>query len=78
MDKWCQENYGLGWKEVFELLRQVTRGEYLDAVRDLGLKGNPTALSIVDRVINNDNADESSGMVFNVNVRVESERDKEC
>lgn len=78
MDKWCKENYGMAWKDVFELLRQVTRGEYLDAVRDLGLKGNPTALSIVDRVINNENADETSGITFNVNVKVETDHDKEC
>ena len=78
MDKWCEEEYGMNWKTAFELLRQATRGEYLDVVRDLGLKGNPTALSIVDRVINNDNGDETSGMVFNVNVRVETDNDKKC
>ena len=78
MDKWCMEEYGMPWRTVFELLRQVTRGEYLDVVRDLGLKGNPTALSIVDKVINGDNADEASGMIFNVNVKVESADDKEC
>ena len=78
MDKWCIEEYGMSWKDAFELIRQATRGEYLDAVKDLGIKGNPTALSIVDRVINGDNADETSGVVFNVNVKVESENDKQC
>ena len=79
MDKWCEENYnGHNFNTVFEMIRQLTRGEYLDAVRDLGLKGNPTALSIIDRVVNNDNADETSGMVFNVNVKVESDNDKQC
>ena len=78
MDKWCTEEYGMPWKTVFELIRQATRGEYLDTVKDLGLRGNPTALSIIDRVINNDNADEVSGMVFNVNEKVESDNDKQC
>lgn len=78
MDKWCMEEYGMPWKTVFEVVRQATRGEYLDTVRDLGLKGNPTALSIVDRVINGDNADETTGVVFNVNVKVENSDDKEC
>ena len=78
MDEWCMKEYGMPWKDVFELLRQVFRGEYLDMVYELGIKGNPTALSIVDRVINNENADENTGMIFNVNVKVESNDDKEC
>jgi len=78
MDKWCEQEYGMNWKTAFELLRQATRGEYLDMVRDMGLKGNPTALAIVDKVINGDNADETSGMIFNVNVKVESADDKQC
>ena len=78
MDEWCMKEYGMPWKTVFELVRQVARGEYLDTVKDLGLKGNPTALSIVDKVINNENADETTGMVFNVNVKVETNDDKEC
>ena len=78
MDQWCNENYGMPWKDVFEIVRQATRGDYLDKVMDLGIKGNPTALSIVDKVINGDNADETTGMVFNVNVKVESADDKQC
>lgn len=78
MDKWCMKEYGMPWKTMFELVRQATRGEYLDAIKELGIKGNPTALSIVDRVINGDNAEETNGMVFNVNVKVESSDDKAC
>ena len=78
MDKWCKQEYGMDWKTTFELVRQATRGIYLDAVMDLGVKGNPTALSIIDKVVNNDSADEVGGMVFNVNVRVETDNDKEC
>ena len=77
MDKWCMEEYGMPWKDAFEMIRQATRGEYLDAVKDLGIKGNPTALSIVDKVINGDNAEETNGMIFNVNVKVETDNDKE-
>ena len=78
MDEWCKQEYGMDWKTTFELVRQATRGIYLDAVMDLGVKGNPTALSIIDKVVNNDSADEVGGMVFNVNVRVETDNDKEC
>lgn len=78
MNTWCEKEYGMDWKTAFELIRQATRGIYLDAVMDLGVKGNPTALSIIDKVVNNDNADETSGVVFNVNVKVETDNDKQC
>lgn len=79
MDKWCAENYnGHSFNTVYEIIRQNVRGEYLDCLKDLSIKGNPTAMSIIDRMMEKDEGDNANGMVFNVNVRVESEHDKEC
>lgn len=79
MDTWCQKNYnGLDFNTCYEIIRQNTRAEYYDALKDLGLKGNPTAMAIVERFVGREEDDSSSGMVFNVNVKVESNNDKEC
>lgn len=79
MDAWCQQNYnGLDFNTCYEIIRQNTRAEYYDALKDLGLKGNPTAMAIVERFADREDGDGSSGMVFNVNVKVESSNDKEC
>lgn len=79
MEKWCQENYnGMNFNTVFEVVRQMSRGIYLDMMKDLGFKGNPTAISIIDKVVNSDDDNANTGMVFNVNVKVESNDDKQC
>jgi hypothetical protein len=79
MEKWCQENYnGMNFSTVFEVVRQMSRGIYLDMMKDLGFKGNPTAISIIDKVVNSDDENANTGMVFNVNVKVESNDDKQC
>lgn len=76
MEEWCLVNYNMNYNTVFEVVRQIARGEYLDCLKDLGVKGNPTALSIVDRFVNSDDNGGNTGMVFNVNVRTESSDDK--
>ena len=77
MDKWCKENYnGLDFNTCYEIIRQNTRAEYYDALKDLGLKGNPTAMAIVERFTDREGGDNGSGMIFNVNVRVENNDDK--
>jgi len=78
MENWCTENYGMNFSTLFEVVRQIARGEYLDTMKDLGFKGNPTAISIIDKVVNSDDSSASNGMVFNVNVKVENNDDKKC
>ena len=79
MDDWCMQNYnGHNFATVYEIIRQNVRGEYLDCLKDLSIKGNPTAMAIVDRMTEKDEESEASGMIFNVNVRIETDNDKEC
>lgn len=78
MNNWCSENYGMNFDAAYEMIRQIIRGEYLDAMKDLGFKGNPTAISIIDRFINVEDTGANNKMVFNVNVNVEKDDDKRC
>ena len=78
MNNWCMENYGMNFDTVFEVVRQVARGEYLDCLKELGVRGNPTAMSIIDKFVNNDDAGGNSGISFNVNVKMENSDDKKC
>lgn len=79
LDAWCKQNYnGLDFSTCYEIIRQNTRAEYYDALKELGLKGNPTAMAIVERFADREGDNGGSGMVFNVNVKVETNDDKKC
>lgn len=78
MNNWCNENYGMNFDTVFEVVRQVARGEYLDCLKELGVRGNPTAMSIIDKFVNSDDAGGNAGISFNVNVKMENSDDKKC
>lgn len=77
MDEFCLKNYGRNFKLVHEWVRQCTIDEWLHTLKLMGVKGNPTAMQIVDKAIQKD---ESMGMVKIVfdqgSVKQETEEDK--
>ena len=78
MDEWVAANYcGRDFKTIYEWIRQCTIDEYLHCVHDLGMRGNPSALGIIDRAIQKDEAMSTVKIEFVTNVPVETEKDKE-
>lgn len=78
MDAWCAENYqGHNFKTVYEWVRQCTVETYLHCVHSLGMRGNPSALGIIDRAIQKDESMNTVKIVFNANgMSMETEEDK--
>ena len=78
MNTWCQENYGLDFNTTYELLKQMTYAEWKECLKALGVKGNPTAMSIMQERLADEDDAQANGIVFNVNVKREKEDDKSC
>ena len=77
MDEFCKENYkGHDFKLVYEWIRQCTVEEYLHAVHELGLHGNPSALGIIDKAIQKDDSMSTVKIEFVTNIPEENEEDK--
>ena len=77
LDKWCQENYKMPFGTVYDLLQSITVKKFEDSMLELGLRGNPSAIAIMNEVIRKK---ESSGIVtvnFVNTLPPESEEDKE-
>ncbi len=78
MDEWCNENYGHDFKYVYEAVRQMVLNEYFEAMKDLGYRGNPSALNIINNAIQRLDSENVIKIVFdNNNVKEETEEDKE-
>ena len=77
LDEWCRENYaGLGFDHVYSLLQAATMKKYKDFMLELGIRGNPSAIALMNEVILKK---ENSGIVqvnFVNNLPLESEDDK--
>jgi len=78
MNDWCQENYGLDFKTTYELLKQMTYAEWKECLKQLGIRGNPTAMGIIQERLAEDLEESTNGIVFNVNVKVEDSDAKSC
>ena len=78
MDKWCQEHYnGCRFARVYEVIRQMTLKEYFDVMKELGYRGNPSALAIINTAIQKLDAGNTIKIVFeNGGVKEENEEDK--
>ena len=76
MDKWCQEHYGPNYQLIYEWVRQCTVETYLHCVHDLGMRGNPSALGIIDRAIQKDESMSTVKIEFVTNLKQENEEDK--
>ena len=79
MDRWCMENYkGLNFSTVFEIVKQCCYKEFLNTVKELGYRGNPSALNIINNAINEQAANNVVKIVFDNNgLGLENEKDKE-
>jgi len=52
LDKWCKDNYnGIGFDQVFELIQSATLKKFEDCMVELGVRGNPSAIAIMNEVI---------------------------
>lgn len=78
MDEWCKQNYnGCDFKYVYELVRQLTLKDYFEACRELGFRGNPSALAIINNAIQRLDSGNTIKIVFaNDGVKTENEEDK--
>lgn len=77
MDEWCQENYGGNYRYVYEVVKQMTLNEYFEAIKELGFRGNPGALNIINNAIKNLDGDNTIKIVFeNGSVNNENDEDK--
>lgn len=78
LDKWCVNNYsGLGFDQVYSLIQAATLKKFEDAMVELGVRGNPSAIAIMNEVIRKK---ENSGIVqvnFVNSMPLETEEDKQ-
>lgn len=78
LDKWCKENYnGLGFDHVYALIQAATLKKFEDCMVELGVRGNPSAIAIMNEVIRKK---ENNGIVqvnFVNQLPAETEEDKE-
>jgi hypothetical protein len=78
MDEFCEKTYGRGdFKLIYEWVRQCTVDEYLQCVKELGLRGNPSALGIIDRAIQKDEAQSTVKIEFVADMPEAGDDDKE-
>ena len=78
MDEWCKENYnGANFNYVYEVIKQLTLNEYFEVMKELGYRGNPSAMAIINNAIQNLDSGNTIKIVFENNgVQPESEEDK--
>ena len=76
MNQFCQQNYGHDFNLVYEWVRQCTVDSYLHAVHELGMRGNPSALGIIDRAIQKDESMNTVKIEFVNNLPIETDEDK--
>lgn len=76
MDVWCLKTYGMDFKSTYEAIKMGAIGEYLECVNALGLRGNPSALGIINEALRGVNNSGTVKIVFDNNVELENEEDK--
>ena len=77
LNKWCMENYGLPYNSMYYLIQEMTVKEFEDAMMELGVRGNPSAIAIMNEVVRKK---ENNGIVqvnFVNSMPLETEDDKE-
>lgn len=78
LDEWCKENYnGLGFDHAYALIQAATLKRFEEAMTELGVRGNPSAIAIMNEVIRKK---ENNGIVqvnFVNSLPLESEKEAE-
>lgn len=78
LDNWCKENYnGLGFDHVYALIQAATLKKFEDCMVELGVRGNPSAIAIMNEVIRKKENASISQVVFVNQMPLETEADKE-
>lgn len=76
INKWCLDNYGLPYTSMYCLIQEMTVKEFENAMMELGVRGNPSAIAIMNEVVRKK---ENSGIVqvnFVNSMPLETEDDK--
>lgn len=76
LDEFCLREYGHPFRLVHEWVRQCTIERYLEAVHDMGMRGNPSALGIIDRAIQKDESMSATRIVFVSSLPGEGDEEK--
>lgn len=77
MDEWCKEAYGIAsFHTIYEMVRQAIYKEFLETVKELGCRGNPSALNIINQAISDHENDNVVKIVFENGLKEENEEDK--
>lgn len=77
MNDWCLEEYGFNFSVIYDVLRQMAYSDFLDIVKVLGMRGNPSALNILNQSLNSLAATQTTRIVFGNDVPTETEEDSE-
>lgn len=77
MDEWCKKEYGTNFLTTYEILRQIAIEKFTETLSYLSMRGNNTALNIIDRFLNEAQQDKVVKVVFDNNLKTETEEDKE-
>lgn len=77
LDKWCQENYKMPYGTVYDLLQSITVKKFEDSMLELGLRGNPSAIAIMNEVIRKKESSSLVAVNFVNTLPPESEAEKE-
>ena len=77
LDKWCMETYKMPFSTVYELLQVIAVDRYLETPAMLGIKGNPSAIQIMNEMILKRKTNSVVSINFNCNLPEENEDDKE-
>lgn len=76
MDEWCLLTYKKNFMTTYELFRQIACEKFSNTINSLSLRGNNTAINIMDRFLNNIQEEKVVKVVFQNDVVEETEEDK--
>ena len=78
LDEWVRDNYnGMPFDTAYELIQTMTCKKFEEAMLEIGLRGNSSAISIMNEVIRKKEDSGIVKVVFENNLPLESEEDKE-
>ena len=78
LDEWVKKNYGgLSFEAAYDLIQSITVKKFEDAMVELGVRGNPSAIAIMNEVIRKKESSSVVTVNFVNSLPAESEEDKE-
>ena len=79
LEEWVKANYdGMPLQTVYDRIKMAAIADFYDVMRDLGYRGNPSAMHIINEALNGYAEEQKTvKIVFENNVPVEDEKDKE-